>query len=150
MTYELVFHDEMKHFEQTLLEKASQEQRTKGKGAWLNLAERYLIQKERLQLYPLPEEFNDQTPEEEWPPIMKHMERNTTIVNLHRWGLPGRLTGNHRILYAFHNYHKVILLHHFDKQYNGDIKRQDIQPAEARYLDYCSDDPSLYPIQKGE
>ncbi len=81
---------------------------------------------------------------------MKHIVRNTKITNLYRWGLPGRSTGNHRILYVVHNFHKTILLHHFDKQYNGDIKSTDIQSAEKRYLEYCIDNPSLYPIKKGE
>lgn len=103
-----------------------------------------------MKLYPWPEEFNDQTPEEEFPPIMKHIVRNTTSTNLYRWGLPGRSTGNHRILYAIHNYHKVIIVHYFDKQYNGEIHRQDIQPAEERYFEYCIHNPSLYPIKKGE
>jgi len=150
MIFKLVLHDKIKRFEEILLEKARQEKRTKGKGQWLNVAEHYLAQKERLKLYPWPEEFNDQTPEEESPPIMKHIVRNTTITNLYRWGIPGQSSGNHRILYAIHNYHKVILVHYFDKQYNGGIQRQDIQPAEERYLEYCSHNPSLYPIQKGE
>ncbi|WP_240376890.1 type II toxin-antitoxin system RelE/ParE family toxin [Bacillus piscicola] len=144
MTYQLVFH------ENTLLENVKQEKRTKGRGPWIALAERYIIQKERIRLYPLPEDFNNRTPEEENPPIIKHLERNTELISLFRWGLPGQATGNHRLLYVFHNYYKVILLHHFDKQYNGAIKRQDIQPAEIRYFDYCIDDPSLYPITKGE
>lgn len=62
MVFELVLHDKIKRFEEILLEKAGQEKRTKGKGHWLNVAERYLAQKERLKLYPWPEEFNDQTP----------------------------------------------------------------------------------------
>lgn len=150
MGLKLVFHDKIRRFEETLLERADQEKRTKGKGAWIHVAERYLIQKERLALYPWPEEFHDQTPEDEFPPVIKHITRNTTITNLYRWGIPGRSTGNHRILYAIHNYREIIFLHYFDKQYNGDIRKRDIQPAEERYFEYCSYYPSLYPIQKGE
>ncbi|PDM39239.1 hypothetical protein CN643_01020 [Parageobacillus yumthangensis] len=39
---------------------------------------------------------------------------------------------------------KVILLHYFDKQYNGAIRREDIEPAESAYESYCAFDPCLY------
>ncbi|AXF55958.1 hypothetical protein [Salicibibacter kimchii] len=150
MTYQLIFHDHIKRFENTLLEKAEQEKRTKGMGPWLALADLYIIQKKRIRLYPTPEEFNDHTSGEEMLPIVKHVERNTKITNLFRRGLPNRSIGNFRLLYTLHNYHKVIFLHYFDTQYNGDIKRKDIKPAETRYFNYCIDDPTLYPIRKGE
>lgn len=150
MTYKLVFHQSVKEFEAFLLQKAEQDKKTKGKGNWLNLAKQYIVQKERLKLYPYPEDFNSSALGDESPPIVKHIFRHTTITNLYRWGLDGGVTGNHRILFVLHNYYKVVLVHYFDKQYNGDIKALDILPAEERYFEHCENDPSLYPIMKGE
>lgn len=95
-------------------------------------------------MYPYPDELHEYTPEDECPPISKHLTKNTTLENLYRWGIPGRSTGNHRIIYAIHNYHKVVLPHYFDKRYNGSIRKADIIPAETNYIEYCTKDPFLY------
>ncbi|MDQ0297895.1 mRNA-degrading endonuclease RelE of RelBE toxin-antitoxin system [Salibacterium salarium] len=82
--------------------------------------------------------------DDETPPSIKKIDKNTLYSNFFRWGINGGRTGNHRIIYAMHNFHKVILLYHFDKRYNGLIKRNDLIPAEWSYEDYCMDDPNLY------
>ena len=145
-----MFHQSVKEFEAFLLQKAEQDKKAKGKGNWLNLSKQYIVQKGRLKLYPYPEDFNSSALGDESPPIVKHIFRHTTITNLYRWILDGGVTGNHQILFVLHNYYKVVLVHYFDKQYNGDIKAQDILPAEERYFEHCENDPSLYPIMKGE
>ncbi|SIS59585.1 type II toxin-antitoxin system RelE/ParE family toxin [Salimicrobium flavidum] len=87
--------------------------------------------------------------EEEPPLLIKPITRNTTLEKICRWGIQSKGSGNHRILYTIHDYHKVVLMHHFDKQYNGDIKRKDIIPAEDAYFEYCGENPPKYPIKKG-
>jgi hypothetical protein len=153
MPFEVVFAEEngtVGEFEDFLITKAEQEARLgRRSGRWIRLAELYYTQKERLALYPWAEEFNKNTPEDESPPVVKHVTRNTDFEFLFRWGIFGGITGNHRILYTVHNYHKVVLLHYFDKRYNGDIKRSDIIPAEETYSEYCSHDPSHYNVMKG-
>lgn len=70
------------------------------------------------------------------PPSIKHMHRYTEIENLYRWGFDGPKTGNHRLLFVIHENQDVLLLHYFNKTYNGAIRRPDIIPAEQCYTDY--------------
>lgn len=79
-----------------------------------------------------------------WKNNNKHINVNTSYESFYRWGIQGGRTGNHRIIYAIHNYHKVIMLYHFDKQYNGLIKRKELIPAELNYENYCILDPNFY------
>ncbi|TFD99420.1 hypothetical protein [Jeotgalibacillus salarius] len=97
----------------------------------------YYFFKKRLEEYPFPEEFNEQSEEDVHPPVVKPIIFNTQLDELYRWGMKYRSTGNHRILYTVHNYKEVVLLHYFDKQYNGNIVREDIVPAEKTYEPYC-------------
>jgi phage-related protein len=151
--YKVVFADEngtVKQFEQWIMDKHEQAARVGRGHAWIRLAELYFKQKERLKYYPYPEDFNDNSPEDEHPPVIKKVERNTQLEELYRWGFRVDDTeGNHRILYTIHNYAKVVLLHHFDKRYNGDIKRKDIIPAEEAYSKFMEREPSLYPVERG-
>src|SRR5699024_8150177 len=78
--------------------------------------------------------FNDKSTDEESPPVVKLVSRQTNLKELFRWGIKIGTIGNHRILYIVHNYYKVVLLYYFNKQYNGDIKREDIEPAEEQYF----------------
>lgn len=136
-------------FEDEMLQKAEQEYRT-GKGKdWTALSEMYAVQKRRLQTDPYPEAFNDQSSDDENPPVVKRLWRETTLQELFRWGMKVGAIGNHRILYVIHNDYKVVLLHYFNKQYNGATKRKDIEPAESKYLKFLEQDPSHYPIWKG-
>lgn len=52
--------------------------------------------------------------------------------------------GNFRIIYVIYDYHKVLFLHAFDKQYNGDIKRENIEEVEKIYEDYLRKYQSKY------
>lgn len=147
MLYKVVFADEngtVPQFEDMLIEMAEREKRIGRRGSWTRLAKIYLRQKERLSHYPYPEDFNDKTPEDENPPVIKKVIRNTILHDLYRWGIHLKGTGNHRILYTIHDYYKVVLLHYFNKQYNGDIRRKDIEPAEKAYYDFLCREPSKY------
>src|SRR5699024_5791503 len=77
------------------------------------------------------------------PPVVKLVRRQTELKELFRWGIKIGTIGNHRILYIVHNYYKVVLLYYFNKQYNGDIK-----PAEEQYFKLLEHDPSHYTISK--
>jgi mRNA-degrading endonuclease RelE of RelBE toxin-antitoxin system len=153
MCYEVVFADEngtVKKFEQWIMHKYQQAAQVGRGRAWIRLAELYFKQKERLKHYPYPEDFNDKSPEDEHPPIIKKVDRNTQLELLFRWGFKVAGTeGNHRILYTIHNYEKVVLLHHFDKRYNHTIRREDIIPAEEAYFKFMEKEPSLYPVMRG-
>ena len=37
--------------------------------------------------------------------------------------------------------YKVVLLHQFDKKYNGAIRKEDLTPAEAEYERLCYEEP---------
>lgn len=144
MPYDIIYKGNVKAFEQYLLDKAEQEFQQRGhRGMWCQLTDTYIRQLKIIMEDPFPPAEAD-TDDDEDPPSIKHLTVNVTFDNLFRWGLriPRTRTGNHRIIFAIHNYHKVVLLHHFDKKYNGVIKLKDIQPAEARYEDYCVYDPS--------
>ena len=85
--------------------------------------------------------------ENELPPSIKVLERHISPEyegRLYRWGMEEISTGNFRIIYIIYDYYKVLLLHHFDKQYNGDVKRTDIEPAETVYEEYLQKNPSSY------
>ncbi|WP_404456627.1 hypothetical protein [Oceanobacillus kapialis] len=133
-------------FEDLLISKAEQSYRTGKNKIWVRIAELYQFQKERLSHHPYPEEYNEALSEDDTPPVIKKIDKNTSLKELYRWGIQGGKTGNHRILYTLHNYEKVVLLHYFDKRYNGAIKVKNILPAEKNYSNYCIDDPSHYPI----
>lgn len=153
MTFNVVLADEngtVANFEDFLINKAQQEKRTgRRRKTWIKLAEMYELQKYRLKTDPYPEEIKDVSSDDENLPVVKEVIRHTHLKQLYRWGLKVGATGNHRILYTIHNYHKIVLLHHFIKRYNGDIKRKDIEPAEAVYFKYLERDPSHYPVEKG-
>ncbi|RBW67282.1 type II toxin-antitoxin system RelE/ParE family toxin [Bacillus taeanensis] len=141
MTYEIIYEGNVKEFEDYLVEQARQEVQQKGrKGIWCRITDIYVRQLSIIKHDPFPPEETNQSDDEN-PPSIKHLKMNVTFDNFYRWGIPGGRAGNHRILFAIHNYHKVVLLHYFDKQYNGAIHREDIEPAEACYEDYCIVDP---------
>lgn len=149
--YQIIFAEEngtVANFEAKIIKQYEQENRVGRGGIWLKLAKQYYEDKSLLRKYPYPEDFNA-TYSDKTPPVIKEIFRNNTIEPLYRWGRQYGITGNHRILYTIHNYHRVVLLHYFNKQYNGDIKTSDIEKAESVYRDYCAIDPSFYPYLKG-
>src|SRR5699024_4906556 len=100
-------------FVDKMLQKAEQEYRT-GKGNdWTALAEVYAVRKRRLQTDTSPEAFNDQSPDDENPPVVTRLWREATLQELFRWGMKVGAIGSHRILYVIHNDYKVVLLHYF-------------------------------------
>src|SRR5699024_12283847 len=92
----------------------------------------YVIQKRRLETDPYPEAFNHKSTDDENPPVVKSVHRQTELKELFRWGIKIGSIGNHRILYIVHIYYIVVLLYYFNKQYNGVITREDIKPAEVQ------------------
>lgn len=144
MSYDIIYKGNVREFEQYLLDKAEQEFQQRGhRGMWCQLTDTYVRQLKIIMEDPFPPAEADTDDDEDLPSI-KHLTVHVTFDNFFRWGLrvPRTRTGNHRIIFAIHNYHKVVLLHHFDKQYNGVIKLKDIKPAEAHYEDYCVSNPS--------
>ncbi|SES08171.1 hypothetical protein [Salipaludibacillus aurantiacus] len=138
--FKIVYTGHVADFEEEILYWAEQEVRKGKPGLWCELADNYARQLTIISLNPYPEETNgtvEVEDEDETPPSLKHLDVYTRYPNFYRWGVPGRRTGDHRIIYAIHNFHKVILLYYFDKQYNGAIKRHDLQPAELNYEYYC-------------
>jgi phage-related protein len=151
MLFKVVFADEngtVAQFEDWLIGKAEQSYRIGKNRIWIELAEIYTVQKRRLQSDPYPVNFNFHALNDENQPVIKQVTENTRLEQLYRWGIKFGLTGNHRFLYTIHNYHKVVLLHYFNKQYNGTIKQEDIRPAEQFYFHFLEYNPSLYPIER--
>lgn len=143
--FKIIYEGNVSEFEKQILYNSDQEV-IKGKpGGWCQLADVYARQLAIISHNPYPEELDGgKSMDDETPPSVKHIYKNTIYGNLYRWGIQGGWTGNHRIIYTIHNYHKVIMLYYFDKQYNGLIKRRDIVPAELTYEKYCALDPNLY------
>ncbi|MEK4876210.1 hypothetical protein N1I87_16535 [Bacillus sp. FSL W8-0102] len=141
--FEIIYEGNVSEFEEQLLYKSEQEVRKGRPGLWCKIADIYVRQLTIIRYNPFPEEPDDISIDET-PPSIKHINKNTEYENFYRWGIHGGRTGNHRIIYAIHNFHKVIFLYYFDKQYNGLIKRDDLIPAELNYETYCALDPSLY------
>ena len=141
--FEVIYEGSVSQFEERILYNAEQELRKGRPGPWCKLADVYARQLTIIKINPYPED-SDVISDDGTPPSIKHINMNTGYENFYRWGVHEKGTGNHRIIYAIHNYHKVIMLHYFDKQYNGLIKRCDIIPAEMYYQNYCTIDPSYY------
>ncbi|WP_117161703.1 hypothetical protein [Paraliobacillus sp. X-1268] len=143
--FKVVYEGNVEKFEEQILINSAQEIRKGKPQLWCKLADEYARQLTIISINPYPENVDqNKLIDDETPPSIKYISENTSYKNFYRWGLRGGRTGNHRIIYATHNYHKVILLYHFDKRYNGLIKRNDLIPAELNYKEYCIDDPNLY------
>lgn len=140
--FEILYKGNTSHFETYLLDRAEQELRIGKQSIWCKVADMYARQLTIISINPFPESILFDS--DETPPSLKQIIAHTNYTNFYRWGIKGGKTGNHPIIYAIHNYHKVILLHYFNKQYNGLINRRDILPAEKSYSNYCEDDPNLY------
>ena len=133
-------------FEEMLIQKADQEMRIGKPRNWIHLLEVYIRQKEIISKNPFPES-DEAIQEDELPPSIKRLERHINPKyegRLYRWGIEDFSIGNFRIIYILHDFYKVLLLHFFDKQYNGDVKRADIKTAENVYEDYLQNYPSTY------
>lgn len=143
--FKVVYAGNVEEFEEQILYNADQEVRKGVPGIWCKIADEYARQLTIIKINPYPEESDEDLLEDgETPPSIKYLNKNTVYNNFYRWGIQGGRTGNHRIIFAIHNFSKVILLYHFDKQYNGLIKRDDLIPAECNYEEYCINDPNLY------
>lgn len=141
----IIYEGNVSEFEEQLLSNSEQEIRIGKIGDWCKLADIYARQLTIICINPYPEESDEsEIEDDETTPSIKHINKSIEYDNFYRWGIQGRGTGNHRIVFAIHNYHKVILLHHFDKKYNGSIKRNDLVPAELYYEQYSVLDPSRY------
>lgn len=144
--YEIVELGKMEAFQNMLLVKAQQEQQTKKPGIWSSLLTTYIRQREIISFNPYPE--SDELEQgDEVPPSIKLLTRNIDPQfenELYRWGLESFSVANYRIIYSVYDYYKVLMLHVFDKQYNNDVKREDIKPAELVYQEYLIQFPSKY------
>ncbi|ANU20035.1 hypothetical protein BBI15_07330 [Planococcus plakortidis] len=144
--HEIVELGNMEAFQSMLLINAQQEQQTKKPGVWSSLLATYIRQREIISYNPYPES-NEFEPDDEVPPSIKLLTRNIDPRfenELYRWGLQNFSVANYRIIFAVYDYYKVLLLHVFDKQYNNDVKREDIKPAELVYDEYLGQFPSKY------
>lgn len=144
--HEIVELGNMEAFQSILLINAQQEQQTKKPGVWSSLLATYIRQREIISYNPYPES-NEFEPDDEVPPSIKLLTRNIDPRfenELYRWGLQNFSVANYRIIFAVYDYYKVLLLHVFDKQYNNDVKREDIKPAELVYDEYLGQFPSKY------
>ena len=106
----------------------------------------YIRPREIISYNPYPES-NEFEPDDEVPPSIKLLTRNIDPRfenELYRWGLQNFSVANYRIIFAVYDYYKVLLLYAFDKQYNNDVKREDIKPAELVYDEYLGQFPSKY------
>ncbi|RKQ28665.1 hypothetical protein [Oceanobacillus halophilus] len=143
--FELIYEGNVIDYEERLIRNAEQELLQDKPGKWCKVANQYTRQLTIISYNPYPEEEDPLDNDDvEGLPSIKHIYMNTEYPNFYRWGFQGGRTGNHRIIYAIHNYYRVIMLHYFDKHYNGSIKRDNIIPAEVNYENYCKDDPNLY------
>lgn len=131
-------------FEHMLLRQVEQEKRIDKSGPWSKIADRYVRQLIIISSDPYPLDLQEVDGYYESSLSIKKVTSNTSYSNFYRWGISGGITGNHRIIYAIHNYNEVILLHHFLKNYNGQITRFDLKPTEKNYEGYCRKYPSLY------
>lgn len=133
-------------FQERLISKANQEQLVGKPGRWTKLLETYIRQRSIIEGNPYPE---DDEPEDndENPPSIKCLQYGVSPGyegKLFRWGLGQYSVGNFRVIFAIHDYHQVLLLHAFDKKYNGAIRRKDIKEAEETYSAYTSRNPGRY------
>ena len=144
MIFNIIYKGNVWAFEKLLLNKANQEYQSKSHGIWCKLADIYTRQLSIIEHDPYPPFEEEPVSGDENSLSIKHIKDNVEYENFYRWGIAGGITGNHRIIYAVHNFSKVILLHYFDKNYNGLIKRPNIEPAEKEYANYCRKDPNLY------
>lgn len=144
--FDIVVEGNVQEFESKLIEKTEQEIRVWGKkGPWCGLADQYARQLTIISFGPYPEEsFVNEHNDDELLPSLKHITKNTNREHFYRWGMKRKGTGNYRIIYTVHNYHQIVLLHYFDKRYNGLIRRNDLIPAEFVYEQYCISSPSRY------
>lgn len=143
-TFKITRMGNIQGFEELILRQVEQEQRTHKNGQWSKLADAYLRQLIILSIDPYPSEQEEIVSGDSNTISLKKLSLNTEFLNFFRWVVPGGVTGNHRIIYAIHNYSEVVLLHHFNKLYNGQIKRNDILPAEIEYVRYCELNSNLY------
>lgn len=133
MAYDVQALGNVPMFEDWLFNAATQEWQQRGRqGIWGKTVDQYIRQRAILEYNPYPPE-ESQTGTDAVPPSIKQVYRNTELEELYRWGIDGAKTGNHRLLFVIHEGQKVLLLHHFDKTYNGAIRRPDIVPAEQCY-----------------
>lgn len=141
---ELEYRGNLRAFQDFLLSKA-QEELQAGKGnRWQKLIDVYIRQLTIIKENPYPED-NSNPDDDSLPPSIKVITQNTKYPNLfYRWALRREGLGNYRIIYCVHNYYKVVLLHVFEKRYNGAIREEDLAPAEEEYDLFCLEEPNLY------
>lgn len=133
-------------FQDQLISKAQQEQLIGKRGGWTKLLEIYIRQRSLIEENPYPEDDEARDGDAN-PTSIKHLQH---YVNpdfegkLFRWGLGQYPVGNFRVIFAVHDFYKVLLLYAFDKKYNGAIRRADIEEAEEVYSAYINHNPGRY------
>jgi len=139
--YDLMYRGNSEEFQDFILHNLEVEKQ-RGKGfKWSKLVEIYARQLSIIIQDPYPESEID-LGIDETPPSIKIIVQNTKYPYVfYRWGLHYEGIGNFRIIYCVHNYHKVVLLHQFDKKYNGAIKNEDLIFAENEYDELCYEEP---------
>lgn len=139
--YELAYRGNVKEFEDSILHNLESERQIGKNFKWGKFVKIYARQLSIILEDPYPES-ETQLSNDEIPPSIKVIVQNTKYPAVfYRWGLHQMGIGNFRIIYCVHNYYKVVLLHQFNKRYNGAIKNNDIIPAEKEYDDFCYEEP---------
>lgn len=128
-------------FEQWLIGQVERE-RERGKvNQWQRFLEIYLAQLTFIQLDPSSEQYEAV----EMYPTIKRIERNVSERfkgMIYRWGIEQVRIGHYRILYTVYDHYKILLLHVFEKDYGGLIRKDDIEKAEQVLNDYLHEYPS--------
>lgn len=139
--FELAYKGNVKEFENAILHNLESERQSGKNFKWDKFVKIYARQLSIILEDPYPES-ETQLSHDEIPPSIKVIVQNTKYPDVfYRWGLHQMGIGNFRIIYCVHNYYKVVLLHQFNKCYNGAIKHNDIIPAEKEYDDLCFEEP---------
>lgn len=133
----------MPEFEQTLMKHAEQECRNGKNGPYSKLFTLYREQLEILRNEGMLMEKHAKEHNMSIKLVRKNIS-NRFDGQLYRWGFEGIRIGNYRIIYTIYDFYKVLLLHYFDKNYNGAIAEKDLRPAELVYLEYLTEYPSRY------
>lgn len=139
--YELAYRGNVKEFEDSILYNLESERQIGKNFKWDKFVKIYARQLSIILEDPYPES-EIRTSNDETPPSIKLIVQNTRYPDIfYRWGLHQMGIGNFRIIYCVHDYYKVVLLHQFNKRYNGAIKNEDIIPAENEYETFCYEEP---------
>lgn len=130
-----------KGFEQWLMSQVEKENERGKVNHWRRFLEIYFAQLTFIQIDPSSEQYESV----EMYPTIKRIERNVSDRfkgKIYRWGIEQVKIGHYRILYTVYDHYKILLLHVFEKDYGGLIRKEDIKQAEQVLMEYLHEYPS--------